>query len=1197
MKINKKNIQTLFLTVFVTLIFFASCFNINANKKFLSQNSVEYGYLSVNPQSERALDKPRIVKADITISSDDMTDIKKTNIDLVNGAVSNVQITGIPVGKNRVITVEAKQLDNSNPTKIDGVVIRQIIDIEPGPNGTTINWESTAKGNVFYSLLKDHSYNISEMPDEERATLLTLIANARTAAGHDSLVNASAIAADFKNNDLKAANTYIIAPATLTFNIESVYTDLEAQITDPYSTVLASASTSSQNTIQNITPGKWVFWIKNNGSIAYQNELTLTAGQTLDLSTIILSSELGYTYPQTGAFSPVDSNGSTAGFGWSNGNWDLGAHKDGNTVSFAVYSKNATKVLLEIYDAATGADALYDYWMEKGSDNIWRAKINNVPEHTLYAFRVWGPNWTFNQNWKRGNSAEGFISDMHATDFHRFNPNKVLFDPYARELSHDTETPAMIAAGHDGGMYGTGSTLYKSVARRNYDTGKWAPKSVFVVDSTSTGTKPNIAQKDAIIYEAHVRGLTQHESSSNLETILSGLDGFDQVVNVPTEYRGTYKGAAYMAPYLKAIGINTIELLPVHETLNDIDGGNFWGYMTYGFFAPDRKYSYDKTYGGPTKEFKEMVKSFHDAGIEVYLDVVYNHTGEGGNWGDDIDTTGFTSLGGFDVTEYYHVIPSGVAGATAGWLVDGATGCGNQVNANNDALKKLVLDSLDYWIDDMGVDGFRFDLAATLGRYANQHSASEYWDNGVKNFDSGHPLITGIASKATTKNVKIIAEAWDMWGYPVGNFPAPWAEWNGRFRDAARKYLKGDPQGHAGVSYIDAFNGDYAHFYDQGQGGPHKSINLLVAHDGFTLADLVSYNAKQNATLTEPFGPSDGGADNNDSWDSGGDKALRRQRLRNFWVFQMFARGTPMIVYGDELARTQNGNNNPYNLDKVITWNNYNMIASNTPQTVATGHGGAYHNNLGTYGSTQDVNGNFVFSSFVMNLRKNSQALRQASYALPIEYKKEDGTSSLGSGDRCVWIRIKGSTDNDTDYLIFSNMYTAKISFAIPAAPSGKSWKRIIDTQSYFETNFNFWSDDDAETMTGTYGVEPWSMVVLKLLDGSGGGTPDPTDPDPDPSKVTLKMTKDVGDGNELYFTGNFVEGNEWKTAIRGTWTDGNVWEVEVTPPSGGNFEWKTLKGTYIADNGTALIDGSLTWESGSDHNQGNLHPGFNGGF
>ena len=209
------------------------------------------------------------------------------------------------------------------------------------------------------------------------------------------------------------------------------------------------------------------------------------------------------------------------------------------------YSKNATKVLLEIYDAATGADALYDYWMEKGPDNIWRAKINNVPEHTLYAFRVWGPNWTFNQNWKRGNSAEGFISDMHATDFHRFNPNKVLFDPYARELSHDTETPAMIAAGHDDGMYGTGSTLYKSVARRNYDTGKWAPKSVYVVDSTSTGTKPNIAQKMLLFMKPMFLGLTQHESSSSLTTILSGLDGFEEVVNVPAEYRELTRCSLY----------------------------------------------------------------------------------------------------------------------------------------------------------------------------------------------------------------------------------------------------------------------------------------------------------------------------------------------------------------------------------------------------------------------------------------------------------------------------------------------------------------------------------------------------------------------------------------------------------------------------------------------------------------------------
>lgn len=1085
---TKNRIRTIFIALFFFSFIVNGCFNSLQDKPKIEQ-SEKLGTLVIKGSEAdiRALNIGALATADVTVSGYGMTDIILQNVAIKDGKnVSDIQIPNIPIGKNRIITIEAKKSENSQFVKLENVVLRKVSDINSGTNTVLVNWASTALGNVYYHLLKSFSYNISSIDSENQDSLESLVNNAVNQATHSALVKSRDIAQDFKNNSLKEMSLYCAEPAKIQFDLTTSFTNVSAQVADPVSALLLNPQ-ATDNQITKICPGTWVFYIKSEGNIAFTKELTLTEGQTLVLDPIVLQTGIGFTYPRAGSYSPVDLNGDAEGFGWVNASWELGSHSDNGTVTFAVYSKNALNVLLEIYDQATGKDALYDYWMEKGSDNIWRAQISGLPINCLYAFRVWGPNWLFDSDWTRGNSNKGFVSDMHSTGFHRFNPNKVLHDPYARELSHDTETLQMYAAGHNGGMYGTGSAVYGGVPRRNYDTGKWAPKSVFVQDTNTTGTKPNIPQKDAIIYEAHLRGLTQHPSSSNLQSIVSGLNGFDQVINVPEAYRGTYKGASYMAPYLKAIGINTIELLPVHETLNDnngyVDGtslkGNFWGYMTFGFFAPDRRYAYDKTLGGPTAEFKAMVKAFHDAGIEVYLDVVYNHTGEGGNWG-NIDVTGFTSLGGFDVTEYYHYIPSGVTGSIAGRLEDGATGCGNQVNANNPAFKKLVLDSLDYWIDEMGIDGFRFDLAATLGRYANENQPSAYWTT-VKNFDSGHPLITSIANKGASKQVKMIAEAWDMWGYPVGSFPTPWAEWNGRFRDAARKYLKGDPQGHDEVSYADAFNGDYNHFNDQG--GPQKSINLLVAHDGFTLADLVSYDTKQNSSLTAPFGPSDGGSDYNDSWGSGNNQALRRQRLRNFWVFQMFARGTPMIVYGDELARTQNGNNNPYNLDTVATWNNYNMIKSKTPQTVATGFCGEYHNNLGTYGSTNDINGNFVFSSFVMNQRKNSPALRQDSYSVGIDYKKEDGVTGLNSfSDRCAWIRIKGSAAGDTDYLIFSNMWTGDIDFTIPTPPSGKSWKRIIDTQTSFETNFNCWSDTEAATLTSKYGVKAWSMVVLKAL-------------------------------------------------------------------------------------------------------------------
>ncbi|HZK20197.1 MAG TPA: hypothetical protein VFC68_05660, partial [Treponemataceae bacterium] len=280
------------------------------------------------------------------------------------------------------------------------------------------------------------------------------------------------------------------------------------------------------------------------------------------------------------------------------------------------------------------------------------------------------------------------------------------------------------------------------------------------------------------------------------------------------------------------------------------------------------------------------------------------------------------------------------------------------------------------------------------------------------------------------------------------------------------------------------FNGDYENFNDQG--GSEKTVNFICAHDGFTLADLVSYTGvgnAQNEQLLWPFGPSDGG-NGDQNTPAKTEKVWRRQAIRNFATLQMFSRGVPMIVYGDEFGRTQNGNNNPYNIDSVCTWNNYNMINTDTPQTASTDFLAAeYHNNLGTYSNIDNKNGNFVFFQYLMNLRKTEPGLTQPGYDVQIDYKHEDGTSELVTDARCIWMKINGSSvSNGNDYLVFSNMWQDEVAFTVPTAHTGKKWVRIVDTAKWAESNYNCWDDENAITIENTYGVNAWSIVVLKQI-------------------------------------------------------------------------------------------------------------------
>lgn len=767
---------------------------------------------------------------------------------------------------------------------------------------------------------------------------------------------------------------------------------------------------------------------------------------------------------------------------WAGLHAPLGAHWSDGSVTFAVYSRNATRVRLELFDTKIGSHSRRSFDMKKGADDVFRAKLCGLEPCTLYGYRCWGPNWNFDPGWTPG-SVLGFVTDVDA-EGNRFNPNKLLIDPYARELSHDCEAPELLALGHNAGMYGSGQGLYAGfghtpVVRRAFDTAPYAPKSIVIVDATPTGIKPRIPQKDSIIYEAHLRGLTKHPSTSRLKSILRNEDGFGAVGNIPPEYRGTYRGAALMAPYLLALGVTILELLPIHEASNEINtedpphdfdtpSGNYWGYMTYGYFAPDRRYAFDRSPGGPTREFKEMIRVFHEHGIEVYLDVVFNHTGEGGLWDNDPNTAEILSFRGLDNASYYAL--AGEANHYY-WV---STGCGNNLNCSSPPVQRFIMDSLQYWATSMGVDGFRFDLATVLGRDQLFHY----------DFRGGSPMLAKIADLAANLGIEVVAESWDTAASTVGGFPSGWAEWNGRFRDVLRRFCRGD----AGwvTEFAEVANGDYAHFADQG--GPHKSVNFVVAHDGFTLLDLVSYDTKHNLQAW-PFGPSDGGSDDNLSWDSGGSRALRRQRLRNFIVLQMFARGVPMFTGGDEYGRTQNGNNNPYKIDSVGTWQNYAAIGTASPTAIPTEGRGAYHDNFGTHASGH--NGWFRFVRQLIQLRKRHGALRQATYGdfdptgggdVTMHFRGPNGSDDLYHANALQWL-IFGKAVGDTDFALLINMSQEGVTFAMPAH-AGPGWRRIVDTAEWAELEDNHWLDepDSRVFLAGSgYWVSPHSVVVFQL--------------------------------------------------------------------------------------------------------------------
>ncbi len=696
---------------------------------------------------------------------------------------------------------------------------------------------------------------------------------------------------------------------------------------------------------------------------------------------------------------------------WPGEPYPLGATWDGEGVNFALFSENAEKVELCLFDSR-GRREIQRIVMPEQTDQVWHAYLPEARPDLLYGYRVYGPYQP-----ERG---------------HRFNPNKLLLDPYAKFLVgpmrwSDAQFGYRIGHKNDD----------LSFDRRNSAPGM--PKCQ-VIDSAFTwgnDRPPRIPQADMIIYEMHVKGFTALHP------------------DIPPELRGSYAAiaSAPVIDHLRRLGVNAVELMPVHAFVDDrhlLEKGlrNYWGYNSIGFFAPEARYSST----GEVYEFKTMVKALHTAGIEVILDVVYNHTAEGNHLGPTL------CFRGIDNAAYYRLLPEDPR------YYRDYTGCGNTLNMMHPRVLQLIMDSLRYWVLEMHVDGFRFDLASALARELHEV------DRLGAFFDIIHqdPVLS---------QVKLIAEPWDLGegGYQVGNFPVGWMEWNGKYRDNVRSYWKGEG-GHIGeLAYRLTGSSD---LYEHGGRRPFASINFVTAHDGFTLRDLVSYNDKHNEANGEQGRD---GEDHNRSWNCGVEGptddpavlALRAKQQRNLLATLLLSQGVPMLLAGDEIGRTQNGNNNAYCQDNELTWINWNLD-----------------------GEQRHL---FLYVQWLIRLRTEHPVFRRRYFfqGSPIqgagvkdvtwlhpeggemteEEWQQDYARCLGMllfGQELHEFDRRGRRLRDHNYLVMLNAHHEQIPFLLPDKPVGARWQTVLDTTRSSEPVI-------AQELAGGehYPLQARSMVVL----------------------------------------------------------------------------------------------------------------------
>jgi isoamylase len=695
---------------------------------------------------------------------------------------------------------------------------------------------------------------------------------------------------------------------------------------------------------------------------------------------------------------------------WPGKPYPLGSTWDGEGVNFALFSEHAEGVELCLFDQA-GRRELQRVRIKEQTDQVWHCYLPEARPGLIYGYRVYGP---YDPN--KG---------------HRFNPNKLLLDAYAKQIVGELKW----SDSHFGYRIGS-KNADLSIDRRDSAVGML--KSMVVDSAFTWGTDrpPRTPWHKSVIYEMHVRGFTiQHP-------------------NVPAHLRGTYAGLA-TAPvidYLLELGITAVELMPVHYFVDDrtlVERGlrNYWGYNTIGFFAPMSRYLAT----GSINEFKTMVKTMHSAGIEVILDVVYNHTAEGNQMGPTL------SFRGIDNSVYYRTVHDNPR-----YYMD-YTGTGNTLNMRHPRVLQLIMDSLRYWVLEMHVDGFRFDLAATLARELHE-------------VDRLGAFLDIIHQDPILSQVKLIAEPWDLGegGYQVGKFPVGWAEWNDRYRDAVRSYWKGDGGQIGELAYRMTGSSD---LYARSGRRPYASVNFVTAHDGFTLHDLVSYNSKHNEANGEE---NRDGTDNNRSWNCGVEgptedpeiNALRARQKRNLLATLFLSQGVPMLLHGDAFGRTQQGNNNAYCQDNEISWVNWDLLGKEKELTALVRRLIALRRDHPIFRRRNFFQGRAIKGAGV----KDILWLRPDGREMTDQEWNQEHARTLGvflSGSAVDEVDERGQVITDENFVLLLNSHHEEVPFSLPSLASGMTWITLIDT---FDCSRIPETTYDAMT---TYPLKPRSLALL----------------------------------------------------------------------------------------------------------------------